>query len=125
LGLQRYGGAYFHSLHQEVLLPSYSIDIADGHTLSVDPTCSIEGQVWGLLLHDCRVAHGASGAPLLRLQGDWYVVIGIESSAMILPGNDHDYGSAVSSNAFMNSLEAVYRRLTRNNGKPCPQYCRY
>lgn len=125
LGLQRYGGGHFHSLQREVLLPAYSIDIADGHTLSVDPTCSIEDQVWGLLLHDCGVAQGASGAPLLRRRGDWYVVIGIESSAMILPGSDHEYGSAVSSDAFMDSLEAVYRRLTRNNGKPCAQYCRY
>ncbi len=125
LGLQRYGGAHFYSLHKEVLLPAYSIDIADGRTLSVDPACSIEGQVWGLLLHNCGVAHGASGAPLLRLHGDWYVVIGIESSVMILPGSHHEYGSAVSSDAFMDSLEAVFRRLTLNNGKPCPQYCRY
>lgn len=108
LGLQRCGGAHFHSLHKEALLPAYSIDIADGQALSVDPICSIKDQVWGLLFHDCEVNNGASGAPLLRLHDGWYVVIGIERSAVILPGSDHEYGSAASSDAFMDSLEAVF-----------------
>lgn len=113
------------SLQQKVLLPAYSIDRGGGHLLSVDSACSIIDQFWGLLRHNCTAGHGASGAPLLQQDGEWFAIIGIESSSMIVPGGGRVYGSAVNARYFIDSLLAVHRKLTRNHGKPCIHYCRF
>lgn len=113
------------SKQQKVLLPAYSVDRGGGHLLSVDSACSIIDKFWGLLRHNCTAGHGASGAPLLQQDGEWFAIIGIESSSMIVPGSDRAHGSAVNSRYFIDPLLAVHRKLTRNNGKPCVHYCRF
>lgn len=113
------------SKQQKVLLPAYSVDRGGEHLLSVDSACSIIDQFWGLLRHNCTAGHGASGAPLLQQDGEWFAIIGIESSSMIVPGGGRVYGSAVNSRYFIDPLLAVHRKLTRNHGKPCVHYCRF
>jgi protease YdgD len=46
--------------------------------LTADRDCQVLGRARpGFLVHDCRVQHGNSGSPLLRLDGDDAVVIGL------------------------------------------------
>jgi protease YdgD len=50
------------------------------HVLTVDKDCKLVDQVLGsaLVEHDCQVAQGSSGAPLLTLEGERAVIIGIQ-----------------------------------------------
>jgi protease YdgD len=53
------------------------------HVLTVDKNCQLLGQVSGstLIEHDCQVAEGSSGAPLLILEGEVALIIGIQVAA--------------------------------------------
>lgn len=70
-------------LGQQILMPSYSIDIAAAQSLSVDPACSVLGLVWNVLIHDCKASYGGSGAPLLIRQNRWFAVVGIHSGSIL------------------------------------------
>ncbi|MFZ5734879.1 MAG: trypsin-like serine peptidase [Pseudomonadota bacterium] len=70
------------SRQQQIVMPSYSIDIGNAEVLSVDPNCSIRDFVWDVLIHDCRAQFGSSGAPLLMRDRLGYAVVGTHTGSM-------------------------------------------
>jgi protease YdgD len=66
----------------QLMMPSYSADEAGHVRLGIDPGCSVDRAAWGLLLHNCQAARGASGAPLLIQDQQWYAMVGIHSSSV-------------------------------------------
>jgi protease YdgD len=50
------------------------------HIMTADMNCQLLGQVPGspLIEHNCRVAQGSSGAPLLIMEGDSAVIMGLQ-----------------------------------------------
>lgn len=83
LSIVEYPPQELASMHRRVLLPSYSLDLAEGQALGVDPSCSIDGVKWEVLLHDCAAGAGSAGAPLLVRDQDCYAVLGIHSGVML------------------------------------------
>jgi len=76
-------------LGRQVLMPSYSIDIAGAQALSLDPACSVRKRAWNVLIHDCKTSSGGSGAPLLVRERGWYAVVGIHSAAILERDEQH------------------------------------
>ena len=92
-----------------------------------EPTCSVLGILWNLILHDCRTSRGGSGAPLLLWDGERFVVIGVHTGGVafrtvregaIVPLA----GSAVRAVSFLSALRRVQERLTGRDEaalRPC------
>jgi V8-like Glu-specific endopeptidase len=70
-------------LGQQILMPSYAVDVAAGQALSLDPACSVRKHAWNVLVHDCQTSSGGSGAPLLIRQGEEYAVVGVHTGAIL------------------------------------------
>lgn len=66
------------SEHQSLTSAGYNQDRP--HLLHQPGECSLQGVAEGgrLLLHDCDLTKGASGAPILIRQGDSYVVVAVQ-----------------------------------------------
>lgn len=103
--------------HQgQLLLPRYSFDIAKAELLGLGPPCSIRGEAWGVLLHDCAAAAGASGAPLLMKDDVWHAVVGVHSGSMYVDDDDNHSlrplgKSAIRIDRFAGSLRELLRKL--------------
>lgn len=68
---------------QQILMPSYAVDVAAAQSLSLDPACSARKRVWNVLLHDCQTSLGGSGAPLLIKLRQEYAVVGVHTGAVL------------------------------------------
>ncbi len=123
LWVRSYGRETDGPLEGNILLPAYSDDFAGADVLAVDTACSVDKIVWEILLHDCAVSHGASGAPLLVRDGDWYAVIGINSGAMAFPTSRGrrivHRNAAIGSSFFAAALADVHERLLDGRGRGC------
>ncbi|KAB2916381.1 MAG: hypothetical protein F9K29_11580 [Hyphomicrobiaceae bacterium] len=109
-------------LERQVLMPSYASDDAGVVALSVDPACSVRGAMWNVLLHDCRASAGASGAPLLIPDGQWYALVGVHSSSIAIVDADNGAStfvrySAIGTWAFAAAIEKLSERLN-SGGDP-------
>lgn len=107
-------------LEQQLLLPSYSGDLAGVPALNIDPACSVIDVLWGVLAHDCTVRAGASGAPLLVRHGRWYAVVGIHSGSMAVRDAEHGAmkfigNSAIGVSAFAEAVHSLLRNLNNNS----------
>lgn len=116
LRLQTTSTAELTQLERQVMLPSYGIDATGALSLGVDPTCSVRGLVWNVLLHNCKASPGASGAPLLIRYRQWYAVVGIHTGSMWASDEQGHIAkpignSASSSWSFSDALVALARRL--------------
>jgi hypothetical protein len=101
------------SMRGRILLPSYSHDLARGQALSVDPSCSIEGVKWEVLVHDCAASVGALGAPLLVRDEDCYSVVGVHSGSMLVEDRDaHDGHMQFAGRSAIGTWNFVYRLRT-------------
>jgi len=114
--LSRQSSEALKSLERKILMPSYSIDVADAERVSLDPACSVRDTAWDVLVHDCRASFGSSGAPLLIRDGPRYAIVGIHTGSMYASDNDGHVGRflgnrAISSGMFMQELLALSRRL--------------
>lgn len=103
-------------LRGQILLPSYSVDVAEAQALSVDPTCSVQDLLWNVLLHDCKASLGGSGAPLLIRDQQWYEVVGIHSASLLVNDEKHHSMQFIGSSAIgvwtlTEALHALFRRL--------------
>lgn len=108
------------SLKRQILMPSYSIDVADAERVSLDPACSIRKMAWDALVHDCRASFGSSGAPLLIRDGPRYAIVGIHTGSMFASDNEGHVGRfignrAISSGNFTEELLALSRRLNSDS----------
>ena len=55
--------------------------------LTADSDCSIRATLpSGLLVHDCAVMNGDSGAPLIRVSGDRIEVLGVHVGSEVIGG---------------------------------------
>ena len=74
------------------------------HILTVHEDCPLVGVTGGvpLFLHECDAVEGDSGSPLLLRFGDRFGVIGLHIARVESEG--HDYGVAVPSEAFADSV---------------------
>ena len=104
------------SLGRQMLMPSYSIDVAEAERLSLDPACSVRDTAWGALVHDCRASFGSSGAPLLIRDGLRYAIVGIHTGSIYASDNKGRVGRlignrAITSEMFMEELLTLSRRL--------------
>lgn len=103
--------------HQgQLLLPRYSFDIAKAELLGLGAPCSIRGEAWRILLHDCAATTSASGAPLLMKDDVWYAVVGVHSGSMYVDDeDDHSLRrlgkSAIRVDRFAGSLRDLLGKL--------------
>ncbi|HJU12649.1 MAG TPA: trypsin-like serine protease [Candidatus Binataceae bacterium] len=102
------------SLERQILLPAYSIDIANAEVLSVDPDCGVRDLIWDTLIHDCMAEPGSSGAPLLMREGPEYAVIGIHT-ASVFARDDNGHAAKFVGNQAIGSwmFSEAARRLSR------------
>jgi V8-like Glu-specific endopeptidase len=103
-------------LPQQILMPAYAVDAAGSLSLRLDPSCSVSALMWNVLLHDCKASAGASGAPLLIHDGQWYALVGIHTGSMFaVDEHGHIAGSignsANGATSFIDALAALSRRL--------------
>jgi V8-like Glu-specific endopeptidase len=103
-------------LRGEIVLPSYSIDMAEANSLGIDPACSIRDMVWDILLHDCGASFGASGAPLLARYENWYVVTAINTGSVVTRDEARHTmtfvgNSAIGAWSFQAAVNALAHRL--------------
>lgn len=108
------------SLPRQILLPRYSRNVPGGQVSGIDAACSVRAMEWGVLIHDCGVSAGASGAPLLVRHADWYAVIGINTAALLkFDESQHAMkfvgNSAVSAWSFANALVTLVEHVNRGN----------
>ncbi len=101
---------------KQLLMPSYSIDVAHAERLSLDPACSVRNTAWHVFLHDCRASFGSSGAPLLMRLGPQYAIVGIHTGSMYASDDKGRVGRfvgnrAIGSEAFADELLALLQRL--------------
>ena len=118
--LSRQSSEALKSLERQILMPSYSIDVADAEWISLDTACFIRDTAWDTLVHDCRASFGSSGAPLLIRDGPRYAIVGIHTGSMYASDNDGHVGRflgnrAISSGVFMEELLALSRRLNSDS----------
>ena len=104
------------SRERQLLMPSYSSDVANADALSVDPTCSIRKLAWDVLVHDCKALFGSSGAPLLLRDGPRFAIAGIHTGAMFASDDEGRTVSyignrAIASSMFAERLLALSRHL--------------
>ena len=114
--LSRQSSEALKSLERQILMPSYSIDVADAERVSLDPACSILNTAWDVLVHDCRASSGSSGAPLLIRDGPRYSIVGIHTGSMFASDDEGHVGRflgnrAITSGMFTEKLLALSRRL--------------
>ena len=107
-------------LKLKILMPSYSIDVADAEWVSLDPACSVRDTAWEALVHDCRASFGSSGAPLLTRDGPQYAIVGIHTGSMFASDSEGHVGRfvgnrAISSGMFTEELLALSRRLNSDS----------
>jgi protease YdgD len=119
LGIVEYSPLKLQSMQRRILLPSYSRDIGQGQALSVDPSCSIAGFKWEVLLHDCVAGAGSAGAPLLIREQNCYDIVGIHSGAMFVSGHENRGmqfagNSGIGTWNFADQLHAIAHRLNAN-----------
>lgn len=99
-----------------ISLPAYSRDAARNDGMSIVPHCSILDVRWEVFIHDCDASAGSSGAPLLMSAGESFVVVGINSATIYLPGRGDKpgtfMGAAVRSASFEASLLSIYDAIT-------------
>jgi protease YdgD len=67
----------------QLLMPSYSVDMAEGQSLSLDPACSVRKHAWNVLVHDCQTSFSGSGAPLLIRNEKEYAVVGVHTGSIL------------------------------------------
>ena len=118
--LSRRSSEALKSLERQILMPSYSIDVADAERVSLDPACSVRDMIWDALIHDCRASFGSSGAPLLIRYGPRYAIVGIHAGSMFASDNEGHIGKfvgyrAISSGMFLEELVALARHLNNDN----------
>jgi V8-like Glu-specific endopeptidase len=116
LRLRTLSGGAPTRLERQVLMPSYAIDAAGGLSLRVDPACSVLGLMWNVLLHDCGASPGASGAPLLIRDRQWYVVVGVHTASLWGADEEGHIAKFIGNSAsgawsFADALTALSRRL--------------
>lgn len=104
------------SFRGQLLLPRYPFDIGKAELLGLGAPCSIRGEAWGILLHDCVAAASASGAPLLMKDDVWYAVVGTHSGSMYVDDeDDHSLRplgkSAIRVDRFAGRLRELLRKL--------------
>jgi hypothetical protein len=120
LDVSAYTPQELQSMPGRILLPSYSRDLAHGQALSVDPSCSIEGIKWEVLVHDCAAGVGALGAPLLVRDVDCYRIVGIHSGTMLVEDQENQMQlaghSAIGTWNFVGRLHTVLNRLDAEEG---------
>lgn len=100
----------------QILMPNYSADAAGAQVLSLDPACSVQNLLWNVLVHDCKASVGASGAPLLMRNQQWYEVVGIHSASLWARDEQHHSVQLIGNSAtgvwtFTEALHALFRRL--------------
>lgn len=108
------------SIGRQMLMPSYSIDIADAEKLGLDPACSLLNMIWDALVHDCKASFGSSGAPLLVHDRLGYAIVGIHTGSMYASDSEGHIGKfvgnrAISSEMFMEELLTLSQRLRTNS----------
>lgn len=118
--LSRQSTEALKSLKRQILMPSYSIDVADAERVSLDPACSIRNTAWDALVHDCRASFGSSGAPLLIRDGPRYAIAGIHTGSIFASDNEGHVGRfignrAIGSGMFTQDLLALSRRLNSDS----------
>jgi protease YdgD len=105
-------------LDHETALPSPASFVLAGYgrdrpyALSSDGDCRLVA--WEanspLVLHDCRAAHGTSGAPIVRKRnGDW-LVYALHVGRAEVQGHDEKLGVAVPAHLFFEALRAATKR---------------
>lgn len=108
------------AMRGRILLPSYSRGLVQGQALSVDPSCSIEGVKWEVLVHNCSAGVGALGAPLIVRDEDCYSVVGIHSGTMLVEDRENHMQlaghSAIAAWNFVDRLHKVLGRLNVEEG---------
>lgn len=122
LDIAEYTPAELELKHGRISLPTYTGDSNESTVVSVDPSCSIQGFQWEVLVHDCAAGAGGSGAPLLIDEGDCYRVVGIYSGTML---RDVDGGhtltpignSAVGAWNFAGPVRALAHQLETSEGR--------
>ena len=118
--LSRRSSEAFKSLERQILMPSYSIDVANAERVSLDPACSVCDTIWDARIHDCRASFGSSGAPLLIRYGPQYAIVGIHAGSMFASDNERHIGKfvgyrAISSGMFLEELLILARHLDSDN----------
>lgn len=116
LRVNRYSSQRLLSFRDRLVLPRLSLDIARSQMLGLSAPCSIRGEAWGVLVHDCVAVAGAEGAPLLMEDDVWYGVVGIHSGSMFVEvKDDHSLrlfgNSATRVDRFADSLRALLGKL--------------
>lgn len=115
--LSHHSFATLKSLDRQILMPSYSDDVANAEVLSVDPACSVRDVVWDVLIHNCKARFGSSGAPLLMRDQLRYAVVGIHTGSMYASDEEGHIAKFVGNRAigswmFTEALMALSRRLS-------------
>ena len=118
--LSRQSSEALKSLERKILMPSYSIDVADAERVSLDPACSVRDIIWDALIHDCRASFGSSGAPLLIRDGPRYAIVGIHAGSMFASDNEGHIGKfvgfrAISSGMFLEELLTLAQHLNSDD----------
>ena len=78
------------------------------HVQTSNPNCMIRSQFKGLFIHNCILAPGDSGSPILYKQQEQYYLVGL-NSASIQHHEAGKFGLAVSSHTFMNVIDQAGR----------------
>jgi V8-like Glu-specific endopeptidase len=122
LGIAEYKWPALESKRGRISLPTYAGDGDESAIVSVDPSCSIQGFQWEVLVHDCAAGAGGSGAPLLIDEGDCYRVVGIYSGTMLRDvDGDHTLkpigNAAVGAWNFAGSVRALAHQLEVSEGR--------
>lgn len=114
LDVAGYTPSELQSMPGRILLPSYPRALSHGQALNVNPSCSIEGIKWEVLLHDCAAGVGALGAPLLVRDRNCYSVVGVYTGSMLVEDFDTHNGhlqfagrSAIGTWNFVDRLRAT------------------
>lgn len=106
-----------------VLSLAYGDDLAHGGALAADPACSIARIAWEILLHDCVVSRGGSGAPLLVKDGGSLAVVGINTGRITYASRKDGHAvrrnGAVSASFFAAALDDVRDRIVDGRGRGC------
>ncbi len=116
LGLSPQPVEALRSLGPQILMPAYSIDLANAERIGLDPSCSVRDEAWDVLVHDCRASFGSSGAPLLIRHGQQYAIVGIHTGSLYAGDEEGRVGRfignrAISSNSFAATLMGLSKLL--------------
>ncbi len=116
LDIAEYTWPELQSKRGRIALPTYTGGGDENSVVSIDPSCSVQGFQWEVLLHDCSAGPTGSGAPLLLDEGDCSRVVGIHSGRILMEVDDGQMlkpmgNSAVGAWNFADPVRALAHQL--------------